>query len=498
MKRVVIVGGGVSGLSAGIYARLNGFDAVICEKHSTVGGNLTGWTRDGYHIDNCIHWLVGTNPNSDRYRMWKELGVLGDVRVLQGNTLYTCGYGGDTLSLCKNINELEKRMLELSPEDAHEIQKLISAVDIIQRFSGIGGDGHDEGIRIRQVIYAVPLLMRYYRMTTGELSKRFSHPLIREFISAFWGNEFGSLALLMVFAEFCGENGGIPAGGSCGMAKRMEKRFAELGGEIMCNREVMRINRRGAFAESVDLSDGTKLTADYIVVSCDPSAVFGNIIDAPMPKRLEKQYKCSRFKRFSAFHCAFACDTDRLPFEGDCIISVNSDFPFVIKQIILREFSHEPDYSPEGKNVLQCMTFCYENEANEFIRMRKYDRMSYDEKKRRLAELFEKLIIANFPGLKGKLRCIDTWTPATYKRYTGAEIGSFMSFALPSKCLPPRIACTVSEIENVFIATQWQQLPGGLPIAASCGRKAIYDIIRRESFLAKKRKDCTERKSLQS
>ena len=52
MKRIVVIGGGVSGMSAGIYARINGFDTVICEKHSTVGGNLCGWTRDGYHIDN--------------------------------------------------------------------------------------------------------------------------------------------------------------------------------------------------------------------------------------------------------------------------------------------------------------------------------------------------------------------------------------------------------------------------------------------------------------
>ena len=93
MKRIVVIGGGVSGMSSGIYARINGFDTVICEKHSTVGGNLCGWTRDGYHIDNCIHWLTGTNPHSEEYRMWNELGVLGDVRVLQGNTLYSCGYG---------------------------------------------------------------------------------------------------------------------------------------------------------------------------------------------------------------------------------------------------------------------------------------------------------------------------------------------------------------------------------------------------------------------
>ena len=62
MSKIVIIGGGVAGLTAGICARLNGYDAVIFEKHRIAGGNLTGWDRGGFHIDNCVHWLTGTNP----------------------------------------------------------------------------------------------------------------------------------------------------------------------------------------------------------------------------------------------------------------------------------------------------------------------------------------------------------------------------------------------------------------------------------------------------
>ena len=90
MATVVIIGGGVSGLSAGIYTRLTGNRAIICEKHTTAGGNLTGWKRGEYTIDNCIHWLTGTNPATKTYKMWKELGALGNVEILQGGSIYTC------------------------------------------------------------------------------------------------------------------------------------------------------------------------------------------------------------------------------------------------------------------------------------------------------------------------------------------------------------------------------------------------------------------------
>ena len=76
MKKIVIAGGGVSGLTAGIYAQKAGYQAVICEKNAVPGGECTGWDREGYHIDNCIHWMMGTSGKSALHDIWKETGAL--------------------------------------------------------------------------------------------------------------------------------------------------------------------------------------------------------------------------------------------------------------------------------------------------------------------------------------------------------------------------------------------------------------------------------------
>ena len=73
------------------------------------------------------------------------------------------------------------------------------------------------------------------------------------------------------------------------------------------------------------------------------------------------------------------------------------------------------------------------------------------------------------------------WTPATYRRYTNSEIGSFMSFAFPAKIFPKKVPNRISSVKNVVLATQWLQAPGGLPIAAGSGKKAIDTIIRKEN-----------------
>ena len=144
MADILIIGGGVAGLSAGIYAQLDGHRAVICEKLPTAGGNLTGWRRGDCRIDNCIHWLTGTNPSSPIYRMWTDLGALGDgIEIHRGESLYTCEKDGETISLWRDLDRLERTMLAISPADRKEIHKMIRVIRAIQDFCSVGGTEHN-------------------------------------------------------------------------------------------------------------------------------------------------------------------------------------------------------------------------------------------------------------------------------------------------------------------------------------------------------------------
>ena len=479
MAKIIIIGGGVSGLSAGIHAKMSGHDAIICERHSSPGGNLTGWKRGEYEIDNCIHWLTGTNPSTPTYQNWVELGALGDgIEVFQGDTLYTCRLGGEEISLYRDIEHLKQRMESLSPEDKKETHSLINAVKLMQRICGIGGENHNEGLDGFKGLLKFPTLRKYYSLSTKELSERFKHPLLREFIASFWGDGFGALALIFVFAHFCGDNGGIPQYGSRGMANRMAERFKALGGELNCDCDVTCINHQNGKAQSVALSDGRELSADYFVLTTDPAVAFKHILHLPLPKQIQKMYSDSRFKRFSGVQCAFACKKEALDFRGDLILTVPNTYLKDIgaSRLILREFSHEASYAPEGETVLQVMTFCDEDTCTDFIRSRELNRAAYNQKKKHFALAAEQIIGNAIPALEGSTTLLDVWTPATYRRFTDSEIGSYMSFILPKKTIPLRKKNKVDGLDNVILATQWQQCPGGLPIAAGCGKYAIQTI----------------------
>jgi phytoene dehydrogenase-like protein len=74
-QSIIIIGGGIAGLSAGCYAQMNGYQTRIFELHDKPGGLCTSWKRKGYTFDGCIEWLTGTTPGTAVNRIWHELGA---------------------------------------------------------------------------------------------------------------------------------------------------------------------------------------------------------------------------------------------------------------------------------------------------------------------------------------------------------------------------------------------------------------------------------------
>ena len=121
-QKIVIIGGGIAGLSAGIYAQKAGFDSVVYEKHSVPGGQCTGWMREGHYIDNCICWMTCAKEGYDLWDIWKDSGICADgVEIHQHDYFYKSELNGQSIYLWRDIKRAKKEMLELSPQE-HTLQ----------------------------------------------------------------------------------------------------------------------------------------------------------------------------------------------------------------------------------------------------------------------------------------------------------------------------------------------------------------------------------------
>nr|MCR4929682.1 NAD(P)-binding protein [Lachnospiraceae bacterium] len=130
-KTIAIIGGGVAGLSAGIYGQRAGYETTIYEKNSVLGGSLSGWYRNGFAIDNCLHWLTGTAENTPTNELWKDLGVLNDeTKIVKRPYLVSSETNGVRVTLWRDTERTRKEMLAISPEDATEINLFIDVVNV--------------------------------------------------------------------------------------------------------------------------------------------------------------------------------------------------------------------------------------------------------------------------------------------------------------------------------------------------------------------------------
>jgi len=125
--RVVIVGGGLAGLSAGCYARVNDFDVTIVEHNLALGGVCTAWQRGAYLVDGCIHWLTG----GPFMQIYEELGIIPPVEVRPLTEFATYRHALDkwSVSIRRNLAETADALRRLASEDADEIARLFEAAD---------------------------------------------------------------------------------------------------------------------------------------------------------------------------------------------------------------------------------------------------------------------------------------------------------------------------------------------------------------------------------
>lgn len=78
-KEIIIIGAGISGLSAGCYAQMNGYKTTIFEMNKIPGGLCTAWERKGYTFDISMYMLTGS-VSGPIHSMWEELGVAGNFK----------------------------------------------------------------------------------------------------------------------------------------------------------------------------------------------------------------------------------------------------------------------------------------------------------------------------------------------------------------------------------------------------------------------------------
>ena len=484
-QKIIIIGGGISGLTAGIYALLSGFEAEIYEKNAIPGGECIGWNRKGFHIDNCIHWLTGTKKGTELYKVWETTGALSDdTKYADVNQFFTSTLNGKSVTLWSDLERTQKELIEHSPEDEEEIRKFIQHVEYSKQCLFPASKpmemwGMKDYISIGKTMMDFPKVMKEFgKISLEDYSKRFKSPLLQKMICDYLPKEYSAYSFLVSYATIVDGNGNIPMGASLQMSLRMEKRFKELGGKIFYNSEIEKIELKKKIATGISLKDGTFIPADYIIPSTDTHVLFNKLLPSKyMPKELKKAYESPKsFPTISGFQIAFAAGRNYN--RGETVfIEVN---PIKIgsrsfDRMYIKSYGYDPIFVKDDRQVIQT---CISQNDEDFEYWKSLSKDEYKNEKQRLVSEIQNELEKNFPELKGELEFLDCWTPLTYERYCNAYHGSYMSFVATPDVKQLKMKGKLKGIKNLYVAGQWTSSPGGLPVAVASGKFAIQRLLK--------------------
>jgi len=489
-KKIVIVGGGLAGLSAGIYARMNGYEVQILERHTVPGGLCTGWSRGGYHVDGCIHWLIGTKDGTPSNRLLREIGALDGTPIVHHDvfTRIDTGPAGNAAPFIVygNADRLREHMLEIAPEDACAIEDLVARIKRLADFPFPEKPVELMGIRDMFSFFATmkPFYADYKelgKITLAEYATRFKSPRLREGIAGLFGDmpDFSALGAAMMLAWQHAGDGGYPVGGSLALAKRVERRYLNLGGSIRYGASVSEISVKGGKAVGVVLANGEKVPADIVVSAADGHATLFDMLKGRYVTRaLRRMYETFPiFEPLLILSLGVARDLSAEPHQAvRALKKPNSVEGKTNAKLGVKQYCYDPSLAPAGKSVIEIM---YSSDYDYWKRL-SADRAAYDREKALIAKTLIGALEEFYPGISADIEMTDVATPLTFERYTGNWRGSYEGWRLTPRATTTRVRKTLPGLKNFYMIGQWVQPGGGIPNAVSSGRDLAWILCSRD------------------
>jgi phytoene dehydrogenase-like protein len=490
-KKVIIIGGGVAGLSSGIYGQLNGFETEIFEMHNIPGGQCTAWDRKGFRFDYCLHWLVGTSSGAF-HNLWKETNVINDQTRIIDHDIHSVlvSESGEEFIVYSNIDRWEKYLTEMAPEDSRSIKRMcrdmkkaafFEPLDSIKGFHGLINN-------TRSLVRMLPfftLLLRYSKKNCkayfSELN--FKNQQLAYFLNNLFGDRnFSALAFIMMLGWFDKKNAGYIAGGSLPMAKRMAERYKSLGGRLSTGIKIEKIVVENNAAKGVVLSDGSVVKSDYVISAADGySTIFKMLEGNYVSNEIKKAYES--WELFTPLvQVSFGINADKKSlYSAKSIIAKDKRIGSteLANGYSLMNYSFDPTMAPDGKTVI---VLRFESSWDNWKDLKDNE---YKTEKEKIKTDASKILEFHYPGISADIEVIDVATPITTVKYTGVWKGAYEGFMPTPNNITQKLKNTLPGLNNFYMAGQWLFPGGGLPPSVLSGKMAVKQICKKEKKVFK-------------
>ncbi len=488
-KNIKIIGAGISGLSAGCYLQMNGYDTEIYEMNITPGGLCTSWDRKGYTIDTCIHWLVGSRPSVKTYHLWNELIDMEKLEFVDYEEYIRVeDRDGRIMRVPADIDELEKEWLEKAPEDRNLILEFTRAVKKFLRFEMPTEKAPEcfspwDGMKMvfRMLPYWRPF-KKWISISMEDYIKKFKNPLLKKTLHFMFIPEMSVLFLIFILVWMHKKSAGYPIGGSLNFARLIEKKYLELGGKIHYSSKVRKILTENGRPCGIELENNETHRADTVISAADGYFTIFKLLEGKYTdKKIENDYKnLITFPSYLQISLGVARTFEGTPHHFYFALDkpLKLDDGTVYKYIGVRVFNFDPTLSPENKTLLTILLPTYNHSF--WQELRKRSMTEYKTVKDRIANEVINILDHKFGDIRSRIEVTDVSTPATVIRYTNNWKGSLEGWIPTPETGLKSMKKILPGLDNFYMIGQWVEPGGGLPTVLKSGRDVAQIICKKD------------------
>ncbi|MFC1905579.1 phytoene desaturase family protein [Chloroflexota bacterium] len=489
-KSIIIIGGGLAGLAAGCYGRMNGYRTSVFEMHSIAGGVCTGWKRKGYIIDGAMNTLLGTKPGTSSYKLWEELGAVQQWQVVNHDQYILIeDENGKVFIMYSNIDRLEQQMMEFAPEDESVIRECCKAARDCRRFDMPVDKPQElygvlDYIKMVKMLPFLRLVRKWGKISTVDYNRRFKNLFMREAFSIRPEVEYLDMPALNILLELAWlqqKDGGYIIGGALALVSYIQRRYLDLGGELHLRARVEKVLVENDKAVGIRLADGTEHRSDIVISAADGHIAIFDMLDGKyiddkilgyydnLPLRLPLVYiGLGVARKFDDVPSSVEGLT--FPLEKPVTIAGKEH-----KTLSVQIYNFDPTLAPEGKTVVRVY---FITDYDYWEKLYK-EPERYKAEKEQIADTVVALLDKRFPGLAAQVEMRDVATPMTWVRYTGNWRGAYEGWMMTPKTLMMQLSKTVPGLDNFYMAGQWVVLCS-MPSAVMSGRHTIQMMCKKD------------------
>jgi phytoene dehydrogenase-like protein len=455
--KIIIIGSGMSGLTAGAYLAKAGHAVTIFEQYPTPGGVTATVRQDGFGWDIGPLLVEGFAPGDKGRAILEELGVSKRVPGVHEDRLLSmpeftlhppARYAGPTWR--------RERLKEIFPEERSALDQYYRFYDrMIGLMSRARRAETARGLsalwfKLRMLL-AFQTVKRYVNWNGSQLMdhyfrspvlKTFFLGIVADFVTA--PSEFPALGVPSIHLEtafdkriptFPGTQSAQTAytyilGGMQTLVDAVMSVVTENGGKIQTNAAVKHIVIKDGRATGVELNDGRIEPADLVLASGGMKEVFFDLIGKEhLPAPLIQQIEANRLME-SVLMVHLGIDFDPTPHQAAalCYYYQTDDLEGAVQRLRTGVFHegkdgfliyvpsmHSPSLAPAGKHAMTIYTVAP-------------DALAVGTWSERREELADKLVAeaeAHIPGLRQHTLTRLILTPDEFRRRTNQAHHSF-------------------------------------------------------------------------